>query len=141
MKEFKSKVGYGIVIPVLILIIAVTFLPIMNGASGNATIIVIGVMLLVIALTISIFFGTTYKINDKKELLIKCGFLYNSTIDISKIKSIERTRNPISSPAPSLDRIELKYGKWDSVIISPEDKVGFVNELVKINPDIKHNLK
>ena len=141
MKEFKSKVGYGIVIPVLILIIAVTFLPIMNGASGKATTIVIGVMLLVVALTISIFFGTTYKINDKKELLIKCGFLYNSTIDISKIKSIERTRNPISSPAPSLDRIELKYGKWDSVIISPEDKVGFVNELVKINPDIKHNLK
>ena len=141
MKEFKSKVGYGILIPVLILIIAVTFLPIMNGASDKAAIIVIGAMLLVIALTLSIFFGTTYKIKEKKELLIKCGFLYNSTIDISKIKSIERTRNPISSPAPSLDRIELKYGKWDSVIISPEDNVGFVNELVKINPDIKHNLK
>lgn len=98
-------------------------------------------MLPFMAFTLHIFFSTTYRINTKNELLIKCGFLFKTVVDISKIKSIRRTRNPISSPAASLDRIELKYGKWDSVIISPKDKIKFVNELLKINPNIQSSLK
>ncbi|MBU2912475.1 PH domain-containing protein [Reichenbachiella agariperforans] len=141
MKEFKSKVGYGILIPVLILCFGITFLPIINGAPIRATLTIIGIMVLTIAFILHVFFQTTYRINDKNELLIKCGFLYNAVVKISSIKSINRTRNPISSPAASLDRIELKYGKWDSVIISPNDRAGFVNELLKINPNIQHNLK
>ena len=141
MKEFKSKVGYGILIPVLILLIGITFLPLINGAPIAATLTMVGIMVPTIAFTLHIFFRTTYRINDKNELLIKCGFLHNSVVDILKIKSIHKTKNPISSPAASLDRIELKYGKWDSVIISPEDKIEFVNELLKINPDIQHSLK
>ncbi|MDB4534689.1 PH domain-containing protein [Vicingaceae bacterium] len=141
MKEFKSKVGYGILIPVLILLIGITLLPIINGEPIGAILTMIAIMVPVIAFTLHIFFRTTYRINDRNELLIKCGFLFNAVIDILKIKSIKRTRNPISSPAASLDRIELKYGKWDSVIISPNDKVGFVNELLKINPNIQHDMK
>lgn len=141
MKEFRSKVGYGILIPVLILLVGITLFPIINGAPIVATLTMLGIMVPTIAFTLHIFFRTTYRINDNNELVIKCGFLYNSTVDISAIKSISRTRNPISSPAASLDRIELKYGKWDSVIISPNDKTGFVNELLKINPDIQHDSK
>jgi hypothetical protein len=141
MKEFKSKVGYGILIPVLILLIGTILLPIINGASTRATLTMIAIMVPVIAFTLHVFFRTTYRINDNNELVIRCGFLYNAVVDISAIKTISRTRNPISSPAASLDRIELKYGKWDSVIISPNDKIAFVNELLKINPNIQHNLK
>lgn len=141
MKEFKSKVGYGILIPVLVLLIGVTLLPIINGAPIGATLAMVVIMIPIIAFILHIFFSTTYRINEKNELLIKCGFLYKEVVKISKIKSINRTRNPISSPAASLDRIELKYGKWDSVIISPNDKIEFVNELLQINPDIQSNLK
>ncbi len=141
MKEFKSKVGYGILIPVLILLIGLTLLPIINGAPIGATLTMVVIMIPIIAFILHIFFSTTYRINEKNELLIKCGFLYKEVVKISKIKSINRTRNPISSPAASLDRIELKYGKWDSVIISPNDKIEFVNELLQINPDIQSNLK
>lgn len=46
----------------------------------------------------------------------------------------------MSSPAPSLDRIELTYGEFGLIIISPKDKIGFAQELIKINPKIKNKL-
>jgi len=141
MKEFKSKVGYGILIPVLVLLVGIMLIPTIKGAPIGATLTMASIILPTIAFTLHIFFKTTYRISDSNQLLIKCGFIVNSAVDISKIKSISRTRNPISSPAPSMDRIELKYGKWDSVIISPNDKKEFVNALLEINPNIQSNLK
>ncbi len=57
-------------------------------------------------------------------------------MNIEKIKSITKTNNPISAPAASFDRIEINYGEFNSVIISPKDKIGFIKELIKINPNI-----
>ena len=82
-----------------------------------------------------IFLKTTY-IVENKTLKIKCGFLFNKNILIDDIKGIKKTKNLISSPAPSFDRIEIKYGKFDEVIISPKDKVGFAKDLTLINPTI-----
>ena len=141
MKVFKSKIGYGILIPVLLLLIGMVLIPFIAGAPMGAILTMIGIILPTIAFILHVFFGTAYQINDKNELLIKCGILYNAVVDVSEIKSIHKIRNPVTSPAASLDRIELKYGKWKSVIISPEDKIGFLNELLKINPNIQHNLK
>ena len=46
----------------------------------------------------------------------------------------------MSSPAPSFDRIELKYGKFDEIIISPKDKLSFANDLTQINTEIENNI-
>jgi len=37
----------------------------------------------------------------------------------------------------SLDRLEIFYNRFDSVVISPEDKAGFIAELTKLNPEIE----
>ena len=42
--------------------------------------------------------------------------------------------------APSFDRIELKYGKFDEIIISPKDKLSFANDLTQINIEIENNI-
>ncbi len=110
---------------------------IINGAPLLGILIMSAIMVPIIAFTLNIFFGTSYTIIDQNELIVKCGMIYHSTVPISSIKSIRKTRNPISAPAPSMDRIELHYGKWDSVILSPRDKRNFINELQKINPNIK----
>jgi len=135
MKEFKSKVGYKILIPILILLIGMMMLPLLIAAPTQVLITMGVIFVPTTAFILHVFFQTSYQI-DNNHLKIKCGFLYRSTLDISNITSISNTRDLISSPAASLDRIELKYGKWDSVIISPADKTGFVNELKKINPNI-----
>lgn len=67
--------------------------------------------------------------------------MFKKDIDIDKIKSISKTKSLLSSPAASLtDRIELKFGTYDAVIISPKEKKEFIRALVKINPNIKNNL-
>ena len=57
-------------------------------------------------------------------------------VEINSIKRIYKTRNPLTSPALSLDRIAIVYNKYDEVLISPKNKQEFVEELLKINPDI-----
>ena len=126
-----------ILIPLLVLFMGFPTHQILNGAPTIAVITMVSIMIPVTAFTLSIFFGTRYTINEKSELIIKCGIIYHSKVDISTIQSISKTRNPISSPAPSLDRIKIKYGKWDSVIVSPKDKQAFILALQKINPNIK----
>lgn len=86
-------------------------------------------------------FLTTYYIINGNDLIIKCGFLFNKTIKIDTIKKIEETNNLLSSPAASLDRIEIGYNQYDSVMISPKDKLDFINQLVTINENINVVLK
>jgi len=99
-----------------------------------------GTFLLVYGLCLYLNFSTVYTITNDGILKVKCGFLYNKWFDINKINSIAKTGNLISSPAPSLDRIELTYGKFDLIVISPKDKIGFALELIKINPKIQNKL-
>lgn len=44
----------------------------------------------------------------------------------------------LSSPALSLDRLEVFYNKFDSVIISPQNKEDFIVALQNINPAIEY---
>ena len=44
------------------------------------------------------------------------------TIAIAEINSITRTRNPLSSPALSLDRLRIQYGRGRAIMISPENE-------------------
>ncbi|MEM1407172.1 MAG: PH domain-containing protein [Bacteroidota bacterium] len=137
MKEFKSKVGYEILIPTLLLLIVIMLLPIINGAPLAAIITMVVIILVIAAFILHLFFQTSYFINERDELLIKAGSIFKSPVNISTIESVTKTRSPTSSPAPSMDRLKLTFGKSDPVIISPKDKIGFVRELRKINPSIK----
>ena len=80
---------------------------------------------------------STRYIIEENQLIVKCMFIVNNKIDISKIKKIEKTNSILSSPALSLDRIAIKFNKYDEVYISPKEKQSFVNDLLKINPEIE----
>tara|TARA_R110001592_G_scaffold69669_1_gene213801 strand:+ start:1031 stop:1270 length:240 start_codon:yes stop_codon:yes gene_type:complete len=61
---------------------------------------------------------------------------------VATITSFEITKsnNIISSPAASFDRIEIKYGKFEELIISPKNKFEFAEHLTKLNQKIKNNI-
>jgi hypothetical protein len=86
------------------------------------------------------FLTTKYTI-ESDELTIKCGFLFNKTIDIKTIKKTTETNNPLSSPATSLDRLEINYGKFDTVIISPKKKKEFIENITTLNPNVEVKFK
>ncbi|MBL6658423.1 MAG: PH domain-containing protein [Flavobacteriales bacterium] len=85
------------------------------------------------------FFNTTYKI-EKEKLHIKCGFFKYKAVNIREMKKVSKSSSIISSPAASFDRIEITYGKFDELIISPKHRIKFVEDLQKINPEIINNL-
>ena len=82
-----------------------------------------------------IWFGTGYTITEK-EIKIRSGPL-RVNIPIGDIKKIRGTRNPLASPALSLDRLEIKYRKYSTALISPNDKEGFVRAIKERNQDVE----
>jgi hypothetical protein len=79
---------------------------------------------------------TTYTI-DQHTLWIKSPLILPIPIEIESIRSIQESRDPISSPAASLDRLEIQYGQTDRVLISPKCKKEFLRHLITIRPDIE----
>lgn len=98
------------------------------------------VLISVTIFILSFLFRTYYEV-EGKNLKIVSGFIFKKEIDIMSIRKIEKTNNPLSSPALSLkDRIEIYYSKFDSVIISPERQSEFIATLKLINKNISTNL-
>ena len=52
------------------------------------------------------------------------------------IVRIEETNSIISGWALSLDRLEVFYGRDESVLISPQNKSQFISQLIKMNSNI-----
>jgi len=90
---------------------------------------------LIILLIVNIYTGTYYKITPDHRLFIKCGVLESLVIDVNEIESIKKSNELTSSPALSIDRLEIGY-KGGRVLVSPVDKEKFIADLRKLNPKI-----
>lgn len=138
-KKYPSKVSRGLLFFIFIVFYGPLIPGLINNDLSGKMIGLIGFVSLVFAFILHLFFGTYYTIENNK-LKIKCGIFSYKPIEIDKIKEVSKTKNIISSPAPSFDRIEIKYGKFDKIIISPKGKLNFANDLVAVNPNIKNNV-
>jgi len=130
-QRFPSKIDWFFPIGINIILLVVCAI-LIYGNAGWACFAILPIQFFILHL----FLTTRYDI-DSENLYIKSGFLYNSSIPISQIKSIKKSNSILSSPAASMDRIEIRYKKYDFVLISPKDKNSFIKALVDLNPDIK----
>ena len=137
--KYPSKVSYGLVIFVFLVFYGPLIPALLTKEHQKEMIVVLVALSLIFAFILYLFFGTSYTI-EKDKLLIKCGFFKYKPIKIGEIKEISNTKSLLSSPAPSFDRIVIKHGKYDAIIISPKDKQGLVSDLVNINPEIENNI-
>jgi hypothetical protein len=91
-------------------------------------------LLLSVGLPTWLLRATTYTFGDT-DLEVRCGpFAWR--VPLREIRAVTATRNPLSSPALSLDRLRIDFGPMRSVMISPEDKEGFMKELRKRVPAV-----
>ena len=133
MVRYKSKIGWILVVVILLLLLA----PILQLLKHTLS---IGpILLLLPALFIGYIFISTYYEVGNGVLGVKSGFLLNRSIPISSITKIEATKNLISAPATSFDRLEVFYNTYESVIISPKEKRAFIAHLKQLNPEIQDN--
>ena len=91
------------------------------------TTVVILVCILAIMLFAWVVFSTAYKV-DRGILKITSG-PFRWKVPIDQIHSVEATRSPLSSPALSMDRIRIRYGKNRRVMVSPADRAGFLKAI------------
>jgi hypothetical protein len=139
IKKYPSKVSFGLLIFIFSAFFGPIIFNLIKGQFDEKMLKGVLILVVVFIFILHMFFKTQYIINNER-VDIKCGFFSYGPILIEEIKEISKTRSIISSPAPSFDRIEIKYGKYDEIIVSPKDKFGFAEELTKLNPKIKNNL-
>jgi len=136
---YYSKVSYTLLIVVFIVFFGPLIPNYINDGFNSTMFLMTLALIILFGLIVHMFFNTTYKI-EKEKLHIKCGFFKYRPVNIKEMKKVSTSSNVISSPAASFDRIEITYGKFEELIISPKYKTKFVEDLQKINPKIINNL-
>ena len=73
--------------------------------------------------------STRYTLSGKELKVVSGPFRWR--VPLGEIRSVTPTRNPLSSPALSLDRLRIEYGRKDWIMVSPRDPQAFGRELQK----------
>lgn len=97
--------------------------------SGDARMLLVAAALVLIGagLPLWLLLRTHYSLTATDLDIVSGPFRWH--VPISDIRSVTPTRNPLSSPALSLDRLRIDYGTKKWLMISPRDKDGFLKAL------------
>ena len=129
-KRFKSKVDLWILLVIIAMMIMdfalIVAIAVDSGNPAAKTGVIltcIGVMILLTSLALR-----TYYAVGKTVLRVVSG-PFRWKIPLDQITSVTPTRTLLSSPAMSLDRLKIEYGKLRPMIVSPADKDGFLRAI------------
>lgn len=131
-QTYPSKVDTWLVVVIVGMVvaeIAVAFF-IMTLHLVGGIVCLVGVIL--ISLLIALFMIPCHYTLTEDSLKIRCGMVKES-IALSRITGVTATRNPLSAPALSLDRLRIELIGDDRTLpyrlISPKDRDKFVADL------------
>ncbi len=133
MKVYPSRISVSII----------TFILLMMGYTGyevykSGEIVPVIVFFAIFLFVLSIFLTIRYYIDpETKTLKIKVCGLPSGTIDLTQVVEIRKSHSVLSSPAASLSRICLDVKGGPDVLLSPRYQQDFLEEIRKINPDVK----
>jgi len=137
-KKDSWLIGFILAGSMIPLVLGLFFL-FVGGPNRNAgylllvIVVVEGVVMLL--LTYPLYYEVT-----TSELIVRCGVLMNRHISLGAIDEVQPDRNAVSSPAWSLDRLRIDYrknGERVSLLISPQSKAAFMQELSRFDCDLK----
>jgi hypothetical protein len=80
-----------------------------------------------LGLPLAILLSTRYTLGTD-ALVVRCG-PFKWSVPMTQITGITPTSSSLSSPALSLDRLRIDYGRHKFLIISPRDKKGFLRQI------------
>lgn len=124
---FPSKIDWWLAI---LLAIAPAFALVAGlTAPPSAQLAALGSVVLLAIVYLGLVFPMRYGLTDT-ELVVRHGFV-RQRIRLADITAVTPTRNMLSSPALSLDRLRVTFGTgfFKSVMISPAQKREFLVEL------------
>lgn len=131
---FRTRVSVFLVV----FITVVVMFPIVAAIKETPLVPVVMTVCIYILIMVMLF-GIRYRIEGS---MLYVGFLFRKGdgYDLLKLESITPTRSIMSSPASSLRRIKLDFGCGKALVISPAAQDVFIDEILRINPNVKVNL-
>jgi hypothetical protein len=132
-KVFRSRISV-LIIGFILMILVLCAIPMIKRMIIPGLCMIVGVFLFMAFL----FTGMRYIISEG-TLFVKIWNFSSGNVKITDIISVERTYNPLSSPAASLKRLCISLGgkhKFPYILISPVREQEFIEELKAINPDL-----
>jgi hypothetical protein len=133
LRWYRSKVDWWIALVLCLppmVAVGVCIALVMDSKTAELPIGIL-VILLVIGVYVGLIFPMKYGLDDQ-NLLVRFG-LCRQRIPLGDISEVHPTHNPLSSPAMSLDRLHVQFGKglFGSVMISPANREQFLDELAE----------
>ena len=102
--------------------------------AGSTADLLVGVAVdvFVAGIYLGLIFPLRYGLDDT-HLIVRHG-VCRQRIPLVEISTVYPTRNPLSSPALSLDRLHVQFGRgfFKSVMISPADRDRFLDDLAHL---------
>lgn len=131
--RFRTKVDAMLVVP-LAVGLGLPLLLIVRGLAEGRPMVgaVVPLALLIAILPLNLI---SYQVTDQ-ELIVRQGWL-RWRMQLERIQVLKATRAMWSSPALSLDRIEIRTDRGLWLLVSPADKAGFVSALRERVPHIR----
>ncbi len=125
--RFYSKVDWWYYLVIAFIALTVGYAFYVEIPRGDATMLEFAfAFTLGIGLPVALLFFTYYEVGEN-ELTVRAAVM-TWKVPLKDIRSVTPTNSVLSSPALSMDRLEIKYGN-KSVIVSPKDKDGFTKAL------------
>ena len=134
MIKFKGKIAAWWV-PVLVIFNVFTIMMlVMNNFAGYSSLFIPSLMMVNIYMLPVLF--KNYVTIDRNRVTL-CFGLITKTIPTQDILTVEFCKKSNITLCASSDRIKIEIKGMDPVMISVEDKEGFVEVLAKRNPRVK----
>jgi membrane protein YdbS with pleckstrin-like domain len=108
-------------------IVLLAFVSMFVAGFSAASLVLVPVLLAAVALPWWIVATTDYTLTNH-SIEVRSG-PFHWTVPYRDITRIEATRSPLSSPALSLDRLRIQYSAGAQIMISPERRAQFLNDL------------
>ncbi len=128
-RQFRSKVDWwlaALMLSPLVVVVAI-------AASAGVSDPWVAIALAAQGLVLWVLGRTDYSI-DQVQLVARSG-PFRFTVPVASIRSLSATRNPLSAPALSLDRIAVDH-TGGRLLISPRNKAGFVRAVLTVAPGV-----
>ena len=128
---YRTKIDWwlGILLGgTMVLMLYIVIEPLIHGEGIQLGMTIVSVITLLIVLPLFFIKYTFYS----THLLISCGIYGKERVEYQLIRQMKETKNPISSAAMSLDRLQIDYmekGYHQTVLISPVRKKEFIERL------------
>lgn len=139
IRYFPSKrdwwIGLLIWVGVIVSVVGGMVPVFLQEGTFGTKILVAGVCLGMDVLMLWVLYGTGYTI-ARDQLMIRCG-PFTFPVPLNEIEAVTPTRNPLSSPACSLDRLTIAYSNsMRNIMISPKDKADFLSAIIHRCPTL-----